>query len=102
MRLFCSCLNQSGARSLIVLTWSLITGTIEITKPAIARSTPTITISTATGRLTPLRMKNSTSGLRPTARNIATTSSISTDVIDRICWPSQIAMKRPTAPVKPM
>ena len=66
-------------------TWSAITGTIATTNSASAASTATITVRTAYERRMPRRSKNSTDGLRPAARNSATTTSISVEPIAWIC-----------------
>ena len=60
-------------------TWSVTTGTIASRNRATAITTNVITTTTAQDRFSPRRMKNSTAGLSPTARNIATTIRRSTD-----------------------
>ena len=62
------------------------------------RARTTITTSTAHGRRdAPAGRSNSTSGLSPTARNIATTTRTSTDLTESSRPPSQYASSAPTA-----
>ncbi len=74
----CSWSNHSGALSVILVTWSVITGTIATKKSATPTRNSTITIVTARLRRSPRRWNHSTDGLRPAARNSATTMRIST------------------------
>ena len=102
-RLRCSSSSQSGAFLVSAATWSVITGTIAMTNSASAATTMHDDRDAPTRlRRSPRRMKHSTSGLSPTARNSDTTIRISTELIARICWPSQIASRAPAAPKKPM
>jgi hypothetical protein len=50
----------------------------------------------------PRRMKNSTTGLRPIARNIDITNRIRTEEMLRSCWDKKIATRAPSAPKNPM
>ena len=74
-RLRCSSSSHPGALWEMAVTWSLMTGTIASTNSVTAATTSTMTTTTAYGRRMLRRMKNSTAGLRPAARNIATTIS---------------------------
>ena len=98
---FWSWSSQPGAFRVSAATWSLITGTIASTNRPRAISTPTMTASTAHERLSPRPTKNSTTGLRPAARNIATTISTRTEEIASTCVPSQYASSTPSPPKKP-
>jgi hypothetical protein len=98
----CSWSNQPGALSVILVTWSVITGTIANKKSATPTRNSTMTIVTATLRRIPRRWNHSTDGLRPAARNSETTMRISTPPM-RSNWPnSQYASTKPRPPKKPM
>ena len=98
---FCSWSNQSGRLLPMAVTWWLMIGTNSTRKPANTSSTPVITTSTAHGRLRPRRIRNSTAGLRPTARNRATTTSTSTPRSRTTISASQSATRAPSPPNRP-
>ncbi len=83
-------------------TWSVTTGTIASRNRAIAITTNVITTTTAQDRFSPRRMKNSTAGLSPTARNIATTISRSTGPTIRNRPYRNQATSRPRPPKNPI
>ena len=101
-RLACSSSSQSGALRVISAIWSLITGATATTNSASTAMTATSTSSTDRPRRIPRRMKNSTTGLSPIARNIDMTSRISTEEMLSSCSVRKIAATAPSAPKKPI
>ena len=87
---------------MIAAIWSLITGTMASTKRVSVATTARITERTAYVRFIPRRTKNSTIGLSPAARNIATTTRTSTELIFSSWLPSQNASRAPSPAKKPM
>ena len=101
-RLCWSSSNQCGALCESAVTWSAITGTIATRKSATASTTSSATSSTARERRIPRRMKNSTGGLSPKARNSETTIRISTERAVRIRPKIHHDASAPVASQKPV
>ena len=105
---FCTCelawrsSSHPGALRVIAAICSLMTGAIATTKSASTPSTTTSTISTESPRRTPRRMKSSTTGLSPMARNIDITSRIRIEEMLSSCWDKKMAARAPKAPKKPI
>ena len=101
-RLACRASSQSGALRVISAICSLITGATATTKSVRTPITTTRTSRTDSPLLIPRRMKNSTTGLRPIARNVAITSRMRIEEIPSSCWVRNSATSAPRAPVNPM